>query len=148
MCHTCTSPTFGAINKSCLDGAMAIANKGVGPDTVIVLIWDGNGGGSQPVNGTNNGTVYPSHQAVADRTVILSRELSFSSCSEMGRSQDINYKNKFILLCILNLKKVIIRLMLKMKQMLKSQFYILFAFTCAPNCIGSLVRTSLDFRIV
>lgn len=60
------------------------------PDTVIVRICDGNGTGSHPVNGTNNGTVYPSHQAVADRTVMLNKDVSFSSCSDIGRNQLIS----------------------------------------------------------
>lgn len=91
MCQSCASPVFGAITKCCRDGATTIQRIGPGPDTVIVRICDGNGTGSHPVNGTNNGTVYPSHHAVAERTVILNNELSFSSCSEMGRSQDISY---------------------------------------------------------
>lgn len=70
---------------------------GPGPETVIVRICDGNGTGNHPVNGTNSGTVYPSHQAVADRTVMLNRELSFSSCSEIGRNHEISCKNEIVL---------------------------------------------------
>lgn len=62
-----------------------------GPETVIVRICDGSGTGNHPVSGTSNGTVYPSHQAVAERTVLLSKELSFSSCSDIGRNQEINF---------------------------------------------------------
>lgn len=78
---------------------------GPGPETVIVRICDGNGTGNHPVNGTNSGTVYPSHQAVADRTVMLNRELSFSSCSEIGRNHEIscNTKKKRIVLFNANL---------------------------------------------
>lgn len=94
ICQSWASPTLGDITKCCFDGANAIDRIGPVPDTVIVRICDGNGTGSHPVNGTNNGTVYPSHQAVADRTVMLSNELSFSACSEMGRSQEINYKTE------------------------------------------------------
>lgn len=90
MCHSWASPTLGVMTRCCLDGANIIDRIGPVPDTVIVRICDGNGTGSHPVNGTNNGTVYPSHQAVAERTVMLSNELSFSACSDIGRSQEIN----------------------------------------------------------
>lgn len=90
MCHNCASPTVGEIIKCCLDGATAMARIGPVPLTVIVRICDGNGTGNHPVNGTNNGTVYPSHHAVAERTVMLSSELSLSACSDIGRSHEIN----------------------------------------------------------
>ena len=89
ICHSWTSPDFVARMRCCFDGATTISRIGPVPDTVIVRICDGSGAGSHPVRGTSNGTVYPSHQAVAERTVMLNSELSFSSCSLMGRSQEI-----------------------------------------------------------
>lgn len=94
MCHSCASPTCGAIIKCCFDGAITSERITPVPVTVIVRICDGNGTGNQPVNGTNRGTVYPSHQAVADRTVMLNNDVSFSSCSDIGRSHDISCNNK------------------------------------------------------
>lgn len=91
ICHNCASPIVGEMIKCCFDGAKQIDRIGPVPETVIVRICEGNGTGNQPVNGTNNGTVYPSHQAVAERTVILNNELSFSACSEIGLNHDINY---------------------------------------------------------
>lgn len=90
ICQSCASPTFGDITKCCLEGATVMDRMGPVPVTVIVRICDGRGTGSQPVSGTSNGTVYPSHQAVAERTVMLNNELSFSACSEMGRSHEIS----------------------------------------------------------
>lgn len=91
MCQSWTSPVFVAIKRCCLVGARAISRIGPVPVTVMVRIWEGSGGGNHPVNGTSKGTVYPSHQAVAERTVILNNELSFSSCSLIGRNHDISW---------------------------------------------------------
>lgn len=94
ICHSCASPTCGEIIKCCFDGAITMERITPVPVTVIVRIWDGNGTGNHPVSGTSNGAaVYPSHQAVADRTVILSNDVSFSSCSDIGRNHDISCKN-------------------------------------------------------
>lgn len=76
--------------KCCFDGAIKIERICPVPDTVIVRSCDGKGTGNQPVSGTNNGTVYPSHQAVAERTVIDSKEVSFSSCSDIGRNHEMS----------------------------------------------------------
>lgn len=57
ICHNCGSPTFGAITKCCLSGETSNVLITPVPVTVIQRICDGRGTGSQPVNGTNNGTV-------------------------------------------------------------------------------------------
>ncbi len=75
MCHNWGSPVFLANIKYCLQGETS--NIVIGPpETVIHRIWDGSGTGSQPVKGTNNGTVYPSHHAIADLTVVPNNEYS------------------------------------------------------------------------
>ena len=51
----------------CFEGATSMNRMGPVPVTVMVRICEGSGTGSQPVSGTSSGTVYPSHQAVAER---------------------------------------------------------------------------------
>ena len=75
MCHNWGSPVFGESIRCCLQ--CDTSRWAIGPPgTVIQRICDGNGTGNQPVSGTRSGTVYPSHQAVADCTVIPNRECS------------------------------------------------------------------------